>query len=76
MFSAHETLAGLGVSTAALDRLVDAAARAGARGAKLTGAGGGGAVIALAPDRMDAVLDAWRSAGATEVFACRAGVTP
>jgi mevalonate kinase len=43
-------LAGLGVSTVALDSLVVTARRAGALGAKLTGGGGGGAVIALAPD--------------------------
>jgi mevalonate kinase len=38
---------------------------AGALGAKLTGAGGGGSVVALAPSKVvgEAVLAAWRDAG-------------
>lgn len=43
----HRLLQNLGVSTAELDRLVDAALNAGAFGAKLTGGGGGGNMIAL-----------------------------
>ena len=46
MDAAHGLLAGLGVSTAALDRAVAAARAAGATGAKLTGGGGGGCAIA------------------------------
>jgi mevalonate kinase len=53
----------LGVSSAELDALVRAARGAGALGAKLTGAGGGGAVIALAPDRAEEVLKSWRAMG-------------
>jgi len=60
---AHGLLSGLGVSTPQLDDLVRAARGAGALGAKLTGAGGGGAVIALAPDRGDEVLKHWRGMG-------------
>jgi mevalonate kinase len=60
---AHGLLAELGLSTAALDALVGSARAAGALGAKLTGAGGGGAVIALAPGRSDEVLAAWRRLG-------------
>ena len=60
---AHGVLSGLGVSTPELDALVRAARAAGALGAKLTGAGGGGAVIALAPDRGEEVLKRWRSMG-------------
>jgi mevalonate kinase len=60
---AHGLLSGLGVSTPKLDALVDAARAAGALGAKLTGAGGGGAVIALAPNRAEEVLKRWRSLG-------------
>jgi len=71
---AHERLARLGVSTPTLDRLVATAREAGALGAKLTGAGGGGAVIALAPDREAAIVDAWRSAG-FEAFISEVGVT-
>lgn len=45
----HRLLTILGVSTAKLDRLCDAALRH-AHGAKLTGSGGGGSMIALATD--------------------------
>ncbi len=66
MDRAHAVLAELGVSTPRLDALCEAARGAGAHGAKLTGAGGGGAVIALAPpDREAAVLAAWRETGVT-----------
>ncbi len=43
----HGLLSAIGVSNEALDRLVYAAKRGGALGAKLTGAGGGGCMIAL-----------------------------
>lgn len=43
----HLLLQSLGVSIPELDRLVDAALKAGAFGAKLTGGGGGGNMIAL-----------------------------
>jgi mevalonate kinase len=65
MNRAHDLLAELGVSTAQLDMLCDTARAAGACGAKLTGAGGGGALIAVAPrDREPAILAAWKRAGA------------
>jgi mevalonate kinase len=70
----HELLAQIGVSTATLDLLVRTARDAGALGAKLTGAGGGGAVIALAPGHEAAVIDAWRDAG-FDGFACHVGVS-
>lgn len=60
---AHARLSSLGVSAPVLDAMVAAACGAGATGAKLTGGGGGGAVIALAPGREDAVLAAWRAIG-------------
>ena len=44
-------LAGLMVSTEAIERMCSIARGAGALGAKLTGAGGGGCIIALAPGR-------------------------
>ncbi len=47
----HELLRQIGVSTPRLDRLVAKARRAGALGAKLTGAGGGGCIIAVCADR-------------------------
>jgi mevalonate kinase len=46
----HERLREIGVSNPQLDALVGLALRAGAYGAKLAGAGGGGVVVALARD--------------------------
>jgi mevalonate kinase len=45
----HAVLSMLGVSNRSLDRLVDLALSLGAYGAKLTGAGGGGSIVAVAP---------------------------
>lgn len=50
----HALLGALGVSTPALDAICEGAIRAGALGAKLTGAGGGGAVVALCRDAASA----------------------
>jgi hydroxymethylglutaryl-CoA reductase len=60
---AHGLLSGVGVSTPTLDELVHIARAAGAQGAKLTGAGGGGAVIAIAAEHGDEVLRHWRAKG-------------
>jgi mevalonate kinase len=73
--AAHAYLATLAVSTARLDRLCAIARAAGALGAKLTGAGGGGAVIALAPGREAEILEAWRAAGFDGLVA-QVGVKP
>ncbi|MBF6329424.1 mevalonate kinase [Nocardia transvalensis] len=66
----HGALAELGLSTVELDRLVQAAADAGAAGAKLTGGGLGGCIVALVPPDRDvaAVTGALRAAGATAVW--------
>lgn len=56
-------LEALEVSCPEIEALCREARGAGALGAKLTGGGGGGCVIALAPDREEAVLAAWRGAG-------------
>ena len=50
MTANHTLLAELDVSTPALDAIVDLAVNAGAHGAKLAGAGGGGVVIAVASE--------------------------
>jgi mevalonate kinase len=69
----HALLGDLGVSTPGLDRACGVAIEAGAIGAKLTGAGGGGSVIALVEDEyMDAVQSAWVSRG-FECLEARAG---
>lgn len=60
---AHGLLAALRASSSELDAMVHAARAAGAIGAKLTGAGGGGAVIALAPAHEKDVLGRWREDG-------------
>lgn len=59
----HAILTELGVGHPALDRLVEAA-RPSSYGAKLTGAGGGGSIVALT-DRAEATADAIRRAGGT-----------
>jgi mevalonate kinase len=65
----HALLMQIGVSSAALDRLVGAARAAGALGAKLSGAGWGGVMIALvAPARRAIVAQALRDAGAARVL--------
>jgi len=64
MISNHEILRKVGVSTQSLDRLVQASLKAGALGAKLTGAGGGGCIIALTEkDAQQAVADAIEESG-------------
>lgn len=59
----HGLLDALGVSTKELNDLVYAARQAGALGSKLTGAGGGGCMIALAPGRVAEVSTALRILG-------------
>lgn len=56
-------LSGLFVSTEGIERACGVARAAGALGAKLTGSGGGGAVIALAPGDPEPILAAFRSEG-------------
>ncbi|WP_437719087.1 mevalonate kinase [Sorangium sp. So ce448] len=83
-------LAGMFVSTEAIEALCKLAREAGALGAKLTGAGGGGSVIALLPppppgdgtgaaasnSAADRVLAAWRDAGYSGfVTRVKAGMT-
>lgn len=50
MTAAQDELSAIGVSDAHLDMLIGAAQRAGAIGAKITGSGLGGCIVALAPD--------------------------
>ena len=69
----QEWLARLALATTESDLLCQTALRAGALGAKVTGAGGGGCVIALAPSRQDDVLEAWRRSG-LDGFSVDAGV--
>ena len=65
----YTLLVEMGVSSPRLDELVKAARRAGALGAKLSGAGRGGNVIALVEEEStDEVAQALREAGAVRVI--------
>lgn len=65
----HALLREIGVSSPALDTLVKAARHAGAGGAKLSGAGRGGNLIALVTaETGEAVTAALRTAGAVDVI--------
>jgi mevalonate kinase len=60
----HALLYGVGVSDESLEWLINAARKAGALGAKLTGAGGGGCMIALARnERLEQVSEAIQKNG-------------
>jgi mevalonate kinase len=60
----HALLYGVGVSDESLEWLTNAARKAGALGAKLTGAGGGGCMVALArEERLDQITEAIQRAG-------------
>lgn len=67
----HEILATVGVSSPELERLVAAARRTGAWGAKLSGAGWGGNMIALSPPEpaaVEAIAQALTNAGAAGII--------
>jgi mevalonate kinase len=65
----HELLIELGVSSPLLDELVETARLTGALGAKLSGAGQGGNIIALVEDDFaEEVAEALRDAGAVHVI--------
>ncbi|MEM3442288.1 MAG: mevalonate kinase [Candidatus Bathyarchaeia archaeon] len=60
----HALLYGVGVSDESLERLIYAARKAGALGAKLTGAGGGGCMIALTEnEKLERVSEAIQMVG-------------
>ena len=56
-------LAGLFLSTHEIETACSLAREAGALGAKLTGSGGGGSVIALTDGRPEPILESWRANG-------------
>lgn len=65
----HQLLRHLTVSSSQLDGLVNVAVKNGAAGAKLSGGGRGGNMIALVTDNtIDKVMNALRQAGAVRVF--------
>jgi mevalonate kinase len=72
----HELLIELQVSSLKLDELVEAARFGGAIGAKLSGAGQGGNMVALVEDDyVDEVAEALRKAGAVRVICTRVTTT-
>jgi len=69
----HGLLEALGVSTKGLSDMAYSTRRAGAIGSKMTGAGGGGCVIALCPDKKREVDVAIRVAGGEPFQAALSG---
>ncbi len=70
----HALLTKLGVSSPTLNQLVEAARGAGASGAKLSGAGQGGCIVALVhPEEADAAAEMLREAGAARVIRTTVG---
>lgn len=70
----HRLLQKMTVSSSTLDRLVEAARKAGARGAKLSGGGRGGNMIALADSmKAEAVAASLKEAGATHTIITQIG---
>ncbi|MEM3577791.1 MAG: mevalonate kinase [Candidatus Bathyarchaeia archaeon] len=67
----HALLCSIGVSDESLEWLINAARKAGALGAKLTGAGGGGCMIALSKnEKLEQIMEAIQRAGG-KPFAAR-----
>ncbi|GIV66764.1 MAG: mevalonate kinase [Chloroflexota bacterium] len=65
----HQLLQEIGVSSPSLDKLVSAALQCGAYGAKLTGGGGGGNIIALVqPEQADSIAQKLREEGALHTW--------
>ncbi len=71
----HRILQEIGVSSKELDLLVDMARKEGALGAKLTGGGGGGCMVALTPGKelQDRVANTFKNAG-YEFIATKIGI--
>ncbi|PIQ28266.1 mevalonate kinase [bacterium (Candidatus Blackallbacteria) CG17_big_fil_post_rev_8_21_14_2_50_48_46] len=68
----QELLIEMGVSTDGLNQLCSVARQAGALGAKLSGAGGGGVVVCLvSPESQHSVSEALNAAGAVAVYQVR-----
>jgi mevalonate kinase len=67
----HAALDFVGVSNVTLDSMVDLMASLGCYGAKLTGAGGGGCVLGVAPEAKEKRIVSGLSARGFETFAAR-----
>ena len=67
----HAVLMSMGVSNGTLDGMVDALCSLGCYGAKLTGAGGGGSVVAVAPEAKEKSIVSGLTARGYETFRAR-----
>jgi mevalonate kinase len=67
----HAVLRTMGVSNDTLDEMVDALCSLGCYGAKLTGAGGGGSVVAVAPEAKEKSIVSGLTARGFETFRAR-----
>ncbi|MDG6909702.1 MAG: mevalonate kinase [Nitrososphaerota archaeon] len=67
----HVVLRSMGVSNDTLDEMVDALCSLGCHGAKLTGAGGGGSVVAVAPEAKEKSIVSGLTARGFETFRAR-----
>jgi mevalonate kinase len=67
----HSALMSLGVSNSTLDGMVDLLLSMGSYGAKLTGAGGGGSVLAVAPEAKEKSIVSGLTARGFETFRVR-----
>jgi len=63
----------LKISTPKIDRMIDAALNAGAYGGKINGSGGGGCMVAYAPENPDAVMEAVRTIGEASIVSIGEG---
>lgn len=64
LYEHHEILRDkLKISTPKIDRMIDAALKAGAYGAKINGSGGGGCMFAYTPENSDEIAEAINRAG-------------
>ena len=70
----HAVLSTLGVSDPTLDRLVEACLSLGCYGAKLTGAGGGGSVVSIAPEGKEKSIISGLRARGFETFGAKVPV--
>lgn len=70
----HAVMGSLGVSNPTLDEMVDRLGSAGSYGAKLTGAGGGGSIVAVAPEAKEKSIVSRLSALGFETFRARVPV--
>ena len=70
MVENHQALRAIGLSTEHIDALVETALRAGGHGAKISGGGLGGCMVALTtnPSAAQTVSDALRAAGAVDTW--------